>query len=71
MILPTHENTLSKAQITAFLENKQVIAPQKDFLEEKRNQGISATTYIKPLLHQKFRKAHQLLTGICWKYRNI
>lgn len=59
-------NTLTEEQITALLENKRVIGPQKDILEVLNAiQVYESLVNYNPFVEKSFLKAHQtLMTGL-------
>ncbi len=68
-------NTLSEEQITAILENKRIIGPEKDIKEVVNALAVyKALSQLKPYSEKDFLKAHKLLmTGLIenpGRYRN-
>ena len=68
-------NTISEAQITALLENKRVVGPEKDILEVLNALEVyKKINTLKPEKEKDFLKAHQLLLNQLiehpGKYRN-
>lgn len=68
-------NTLSEEQITAILENKRIIGPEKDIKEVVNALAVYKTlSQLKPYSEKDFLKAHKLLmTGLIenpGRYRN-
>lgn len=68
-------NTLSEQQITALLENKRIVGPEKDILEVLNAIKVYETLSVfKPNSEKDFLKAHKLLMeglmGNPGKYRN-